>query len=171
MITFEAILHKFGEKGEKTGWIYIEIPIDLMQELNPDTKKIFRVKGKIDNFEIKQIALMPMGNGDFILPTNTEIRKGIHKSAGATVRAELEIDLDPPAFSEDLLACLADEPKALEHFESLTEGHRRYFSKWIESAKTHATKAKRISQAVQGLSMHMAYDEMIRYFKALNKPT
>jgi uncharacterized protein YdeI (YjbR/CyaY-like superfamily) len=61
--------------------------------------------------------------------------------------------------------CLADDPHALDFFNTLPRGHQNYFSNWIESAKTSETKVKRISQAVQGLAMRMGYGEMIRYFR------
>ena len=32
--------------GEKTGWSYIEIPAAIAQQLKPNYKKSFRVKGK-----------------------------------------------------------------------------------------------------------------------------
>lgn len=165
MIRFTTILKKFGEKGEKTGWIYIEITPDLAEELNPGVRTSYRVKGRIDTLAIQQIALLPMGDGSFVLPTNADIRRAIRKREGASVQIEFEIDDSPLEISPDLLECLADAPEALEYFNSLPKGHQNYYSKWIESAKTTQTKVKRISQAVRGLAMGMGYGEMIRYFK------
>ena len=166
MVNFQSILLKFDSKGEKTGWTYIHIPIYIAQEIKPDTKVSFRVKGKIDEFEIKQVAVMPMGEGDFILPINAEIRKEIRKKEGATVILNIELDKSEFKPSEDFMMCLEDDPKALETFKSFSAGHQRYYSNWIESAKTVETKTKRITQAVQGLAMGFDYGEMIRYFKA-----
>ena len=165
MIPFEAILQKFAEKGEKSGWIYLEVPTDVTDALNPGVKTTFRVKGKIDDLKIRQTALLPMGEGTFILPTNVAMRRAIRKREGATVTLELARDDSPVLLSEDFLVCLADAPKALEFFHTLPKGHQNYFSKWIESAKTTETKVKRITQAVQGLAMGLGYGEMIRYFK------
>ncbi len=165
MIKFTAILQKFEEKGEKSGWIFLEIPVDVTETLNPGVRTTFRVKGKIDNLEIKQTALLPMGEGSFILPTNAKMRRAIRKREGATVTLEFERDDSPIALSEDLMACLNDEPTALEFFNSLPKGHQNYFSKWIDSAKTTETKVKRITQAVRGLAMGLGYGEMVRYFK------
>ena len=165
MIQFTAILQKFEEKGEKSGWTFLEIPLDVTETLNPGVRTTFRVKGKIDSLEIKQIALLPMGEGTFILPTNAEMRRAIRKREGATVMLELARDDSPILLSDDLTTCLADEPTALEFFDSLPKGHQNYFSKWIESAKTQETKVKRITQAIQGLKMGLGYGEMIRYFK------
>lgn len=166
MHTFTAILQRFEEKGEKTGWTYLEIPIDITATLKPGQKTSFRVKGCLDNFTIKQIALIPMGDGQFIMPVNAVMRRGIRKEEGASVRVELAVDDSPIELSADLMACLDDEPAALDFFRTLTKGHQNYFSKWIEDAKTIETKTKRITQAVTGLSMGMGYPEMIRYYKS-----
>jgi hypothetical protein len=44
----------------------------------------------------------------------------------------------------------------------LPGSHRNYFSKWIDSAKTDATKTKRIAMAVNALSKKWGYPEMMR---------
>jgi Domain of unknown function (DUF1905)/Bacteriocin-protection, YdeI or OmpD-Associated len=169
MTTFQTILQKFGEKGEKTGWTYVEIPADIAQQIKPNTKVGFRVKGSIDNFSIKLVALLPMGEGDFIIPINADMRRGIRKEEGAMVTLTLEEDTDELPQSEELLMCLEDEPKALEAFLKMPKGHQNYYTKWIESAKTIETKTKRITMTVHGLAMGMDYGQMIRYYRDLGK--
>ena len=70
MITFNATIKKFGHQGEKTGWTYIEIPEAIAQQLMPDNKKSFRVKGKLDEYTFEGRSLVPTGGGDFILALN-----------------------------------------------------------------------------------------------------
>jgi hypothetical protein len=162
MVKFKTIILKFNKKGEKTGWSYIEIPADIAQKIYPNNKKSFRVKGKLDNFAIEKTALLPMGEGAFILPMNGTIRKGIHKNHGAMVTVEMEIDKRPLKLNSDLLDCLADEPEGKKFFLSLAKSHQNYFSKWIESAKTDTTKAKRIAQTINAMCKKQNYGEMIR---------
>ena len=50
MIKFSAILLKFQEQGEKTGWTYIEVPARIAQQLKLGNKKSFRVKGYLDDY-------------------------------------------------------------------------------------------------------------------------
>ncbi|MEA5459054.1 YdeI/OmpD-associated family protein [Arcicella sp. LKC2W] len=168
MVAFQTILQKFGEKGEKTGWTHVHIPADIAQEIKPNTKKGYRVKGTIDNFSIKLVALIPIGEGDFVIPINARMRKGICKEEGAMVSLNLEEDTDELPQSEELMICLEDEPKALEIFLKMPKGHQNYYSKWIESAKTIETKTKRITMTVHGLAMGMNYNEMMRYYKNLD---
>jgi uncharacterized protein YdeI (YjbR/CyaY-like superfamily) len=74
----------------------------------------------------------------------------------------MEVDKKEPKLSSDFMECLNDEPKALMHFKTLPGSHQRYFSKWIESAKTDSTKARRIAQAVNALAMNVGFSEMLR---------
>jgi len=162
MIRFTTTIQKFDKKGEKTGWTYIEISSAQAQKLKPGTKVSFRVKGKLDTVEIQKIALLPMGNGSFIMPLNATIRKGIGKKQGDKISVMLEADNRSLQLSRDLVQCLKDDPTALKFFNTLTKGHQQYFSKWIESAKTASTKTKRLVMAVTALAQGMGYPEMIR---------
>jgi len=162
MIDFTATLNQFADQGEKTGWTYIEIPADLAQQIKPGTKKSFRVKGKLDNYKISGVALLPMGNGSFIMAVNATMRKGIGKKKGAMVKVKLEVDKKEFQFNKDFMECLADEPAAVEFFQTLAGSHQRYFSKWIDDAKTVETKTKRIAWTVTALSKKQGYSEMLR---------
>lgn len=166
MVTYTTTLLQFAEQGEKTGWTYIEIPADMAEKLKPGNKKSFRVKGKLDNFSIKSVAIMPMGGGRFILAVNADMRKGIGKRKGAMVKVQLQEDKTEKPFDADLLACLADDPEAKVGWDKLTKGHQRYFSTWIESAKTEATKTKRLTMSMKALAKGWGYSEMIRAAKA-----
>jgi hypothetical protein len=168
MVSFTTTILKFGEMGEKTGWTYIEVPADQAEKLKTGNKKSFRVRGRLDEFAIGGVALMPMGDGDFIMPLNAAIRKGIGKRKGAKLTVKIEVDDAPVKLSAELLDCLADEPKALEFFNKLTPGHQKYFSNWINSAKTEATKTKRIAMAVNAMARGLHYGLMIREQK--NRP-
>src|SRR5581483_6035012 len=161
-IRFNTRILKFGQMGEKTGWKYIVIPADIAQKLNKGVKTSYRVKGKLDSYPIKQVALLPMGEGEFIIPMNATIRKAIGKKEGAMLTVELELDKSAFAFNADFMACLDDAPEAKEHFKTLPGSHQKYFSKWIDSDKTDATKTKRIAMAVNALARQLRYNEMLR---------
>ncbi|HXA03098.1 MAG TPA: YdeI/OmpD-associated family protein [Cytophagaceae bacterium] len=162
MIHFTATILQFGKKGEKTSWSYIPIAADQAEELKPNNRKSFRVKGKLDNYTFEGIALLPIGDGDFIMALNATVRKNIRKEKGAMVKVQMEVDTKKKKLSADFLVCLADESKALKYFKTLPKSHQQYFSTWIESAKTDATKDKRIAQAVNALSMSLGFNEMMR---------
>jgi hypothetical protein len=167
MVAFNALILQFADQGEKTGWSYIEIPADIAQQLKPGNKKSFRVMGLLDGLAIKGMALMPMGDGHFIMALKAEVRKGIHKNAGAMVQVRIEEDtgykIEMP---DDLKECFDfEEPEALAFFNSLAKSHREYFIKWIDSAKTNETRAKRIINTVNAMLRKWSYSQMIRAMK------
>ncbi len=162
MIQFTTTILQFAEQGEKTGWSYIRITAEQAQKLKPGNKRSFRVKGKLDEYPLKKVALLPMGEGDFIIPLKAEIRKAIRKQKGDKVRLQLELDnakIEPP---KELMECLADEPSALEYFKQLTKSHQNYFGNWIRDAKTDETRTKRIVRVVHAMTKKWDYGQMIR---------
>ncbi|GAB3413823.1 YdeI/OmpD-associated family protein [Niabella aquatica] len=164
-VFFTATLHKFEENADKTGWTYIEIPADLAQQLKPGNKKSFRVKGRIDKHPIEGVSLLPAGGGSFLMAVNAAMRKGIAKKHGAMVEVTLSADKKKYELNADFIACLEDDPGAKAFFNMLTPSHQNYFSKWVDDAKTEATKVKRIAQSVFGLANKMDYGQMIRYHR------
>lgn len=165
MIQFTTTILKFAEQGEKTGWSYIRIPAKIATALKPGNKRSFRVKGKLDEYVFQKVALLPMGEGDFIMPLSGPVRKAIGKNKGATLKVQLEEDkakIKPPS---DLIECLADEPAALEFFNKMAKSHQNYFGNWVRSAKTDATRAKRIAQAVNAMAKAKDFGAMIRSLK------
>lgn len=162
MVKFTAIIEKFGEMGEKTGWTFVPVSAEIAGRLKPGCRQSFRVKGKLDALAIEAMALIPVGDGKFILPLKADLRKKLGKKKGDPLVVHIGEDKKPYQINADLLECLEDEPSALSTFNSLTGSHQRYFSKWIESAKTNATRIKRISMAVNALAKGWGYAEMIR---------
>jgi uncharacterized protein DUF1905/bacteriocin resistance YdeI/OmpD-like protein len=165
MVQFSTTILQFKEQGEKTGWNYIHIPATLAQQLKPGNRKSFRVKGKLDEYQIKGISLMPMGEGDFIMALKASIRKAIKKNRGAKLVVQLELDNDRPMPPAEFIECLKDEPAALSFFNQLSHSHQNYFSNWIKSAKTNATKARRIAHSVNALSKKFDFGKMLRSLK------
>ena len=166
MLQFKTIIEKFAQMGEKSGWTYIVIPKKLTDKLKPGYRQIFRVKGKLDDYPIKNVALFPRTDGDFIMAINATMRKNIRKTKGAEINVKLDTDDEPLPLNNDLLECLEDDENAKAYFETLTPGHKNYFSNWINSAKTAPTKAKRIAQTITALSRKQDFGQMLRSLKA-----
>jgi hypothetical protein len=171
MVKYKTLIQKFAKQGEKTGWTYFVITAAQAEKLNPGVKTSYRVKGRLDDLEIEQVAILPIGDGGFILSLNADIRRRLKKGTGAELLVQLQLDVSPVVHDTDFLECLRDDIEAERHFMSLTKGHQNYFSKWISSAKTDPTKAKRIAMAVNALSKGMGFPEMIRAEKAARQQT
>ncbi|MDZ4756883.1 MAG: YdeI/OmpD-associated family protein [Bacteroidota bacterium] len=162
MVSFTTPLRKFADRGEKSGWTYIGISEEIASQIKPNTKKSFRVKGKLDNYTFKGMALLPMGDGGFILAMNGEVRSNIGRRQGDMINVQMEVDNSPIIYDQDFMECLATEENGLKFFNTLAKSHQHYFSKWIASAKTDETKAKRIMRAINALNRNMGYSEMLR---------
>lgn len=168
MVQFSTTILKFDKQGEKTGWSYIEIKQTLAHKLKPGCKVSFRVKGKVDEYLLEKVALLPMGDGNFILPINGVIRRAIRKHHGETVKVTMELDKRSPAVSQDLMKCLEEDREGAAYFKSLPKSHQNYFSNWIESAKTVQTKTKRIAMAINAFDRRWDFGEMVRANKKNN---
>lgn len=162
MIKFNTTILKFDKQGEKTGWTYIEISAAQAKKINPGVKVSYRVKGRFDQFSFEKLAVIPMGGGGFIIPLNGKIRKAIGKKMGDKLTVEMELDKRQITPSADFLACLKEDPVAMKFFKTLPGSHQRYYSKWIDEAKTAQTKTKRIVMALTGFSKKQRFNEMMR---------
>lgn len=162
MITYVATIQRFEKKGEKTGWTYIDIPSNIALQIKPNNKKGFRVKGKLDTFPIKGVSLLPMGEGNFIMPLNAQMRKALKKKKGEKLTIKIEEDKEEKKINAELLECLKDDPRADKNFHAMPASHQRYYSNWIDQAKTESTKAKRIAKTVKGLSLGMTLAEILK---------
>ncbi len=167
MIKLTAIIEQFDQKGEKTGWTYLDIPANLANTLKADCKVSFRVKGQLDQVEFQGIALAPMGEGNFILPLNKEFQKKIGKRKGAMVAlqiaADKEFKLEMP---EDLQSCLQDVEGTMNQFNGMPKSYQNYYFNWINSAKTDPTRIKRIAQTIEAMVQKMDFGQMIRHNKS-----
>jgi hypothetical protein len=166
-IRFTATILKFGQQGEKTGWNYISVPAHLAQELKPGNKKSFRVKGKLDNYAIRQVSLLPMGEGDFIMAFNAAMRKGTGKREGAMIEVQLQEDQTDIEMPADFAECLQADEEARAFFNKLPKSHQHYWIKWIVSVKTPAARESRLMRAVTALAKGFGFAEMLRAEKAM----
>ena len=164
-VVFDTVIEKFGNQGEKTGWRYIIIPPAIALQLYPGNKKSFRVMGSIDMHEIEKTALIPMGEGAFIIPLNATIRKAIDKKEGQKVTVKIKRDHGELLLDADLVDCLEEDASAKKYFYTMAPSHQHYFSKWIASAKTEATKAKRIAMTLDAMIKKIDYGTMLREAK------
>jgi len=153
LVNKKYVLERFHGKG---GWTYVRIP-EILQDKRAPFGWV-KVRGTIDDYEIRKYHLMPTGHGSLFLPVKAEIRKKINKSEGDIVHVILYPDNEPLEVPEEMLACLRDEPTALKFFNSLSESERKYYIGWIYSAKKEETKVDRIARTVnrlmKGLKMY-----------------
>lgn len=163
MITFKAEIERFAEMGEKSGWTYVFVPQAIANQIKPDCRKSFRVKGRLDAVEIEGLSLVPMGKGNFIIALNGELRKKLRKQLGAVLEMQLEEDstfkIEMP---DDLELCLADEPHLLKNFLKQPKSYQNWYINWLNTAKTEATRTKRIVKIVNAMDKDWDFGTMMR---------
>ena len=150
-------LQKYPGKG---GWTYTVIP-----EISPDKREKFgwvKVKGFIDDYELKGYRLAPMANGKLFLPVRAEIRKKIKKEAGDWVKVILFADTDPLFIPDDFLQCLRDEPAAYNTFHSYPESSKKYYLDWIYSSKKVETRIERMAKAIDRLAKGVSFTDSLK---------
>jgi hypothetical protein len=165
MHSFKSIIQKFATKGEKTGWTYVDIPQDIILKLKLKNKKEFRIKGAMDDVKFERLACYPIGEGNFIIAINAELRKKLGKKEGAVLSVKFELDNSEALKSQELLDCLNDDKIALKQFNSLLLSHQNYFHRYIYTAKGADTKAGRIVNTINAMHKKMNFGEMIRSLK------
>ena len=146
LVSRKFLLEKYPGKG---GWTYAAIPEVLQDKHSPFGW--VKVKGRIDDFEIRNCKLMPMGNGQLFLPVKSDIRKRIGKQEGDWVNVTLYSDNSPTKVPEEFIACLKEDPIAFETFWTYTDGQQKEFIDWIYSAKTDDKKVERIAETISKL--------------------
>ena len=169
MITFEAEIERFSKMGEKTGWSYVTIPVEIASQIKPDCRKSFRVRGFLDAVPVAGLSFIPMGGGDFIMALNANLRKQLKKEEGTGLQLQLEEDeafkIEMP---EDLELCLIEERHCLGNFLNLPKSHQNYYINWLNTAKTEPTRVKRLTQIVIAMDKRQTFSEMMRSNKLTN---
>ena len=162
MVKLKTVIKKFASKGEKTGWSYVEVNSTQANKIKKDYKRSYKVKGKLDLIEVENLAMIPMGGGAFIIPLKADMRKKLGKEKGDAIVMQLEEDTKKYQLDKELLICLKEEPVAYTNFKALPMSHQNYYSKWVESAKTDSTKAKRIGLTINGMLNKWTFAEILK---------
>jgi hypothetical protein len=162
---FKSMIYRYSSKGEKTGWFFVEIPKDIIPKLKLKNRKGFRIKGVIDDVKFEKLSTYPTGEGGYIIAINGEMRKKLGKKDGAMVSIKFELDSSKSLQSKELLACLKEDEIAMKAFKALLLSHQNYHHRYVETAKTSATKAERIVNVIHALYKKQDFGEMIRGLK------
>jgi Bacteriocin-protection, YdeI or OmpD-Associated/Domain of unknown function (DUF1905) len=126
----------------------VDVPRDIsksLRKLAGDDRKHIPVRGQVEGLPLKS-TLSPRGGGAYRLHLHSNIWRKLRIDAGAAVEVILLLDSEPrdPVLPHDLAGGLADAPRALALFNSLTPALRRQIVRYLEQAKHASTREKRI---------------------------
>ena len=146
--------HVFPAKIQKI-WIMrcVDIPRDISKVIRSvadgDPLHV-PVHGWIEGLPFKS-TLVPRGGGSYRLHVHSRIWRRLRIDAGAAVEVTLLVDTEPreAVLPPDLAAGLADVPRALAVFNTLTVALRRQIVQYVDAAKQVRTREKRVQLVVQ----------------------
>jgi hypothetical protein len=126
----------------------VDVPRDIsksLRKLAGHDHKHIPVLGQVEGLPLKS-TLSPRGGGSYRLHIHSNIWRKLRIDAGDTVEVMLSIDSEPrdPVLPHDLAGGLADAPRALAVFNSLTPAFRRQIVRYMDQAKHANTREKRI---------------------------
>jgi hypothetical protein len=146
--------HVFAAKIQKI-WIMrcVDIPRDVskaIRSVGGDDPLHIPVHGWIEGLPFKS-TLVPRGGGSYRLHVHSRIWRKLRIDAGAAVEVTLFVDTEPreAVLPPDLAAGLADTPRALATFNSLTVALRRQIVQYVDNAKQARTREKRVQLVVK----------------------
>src|SRR5262249_35767262 len=143
-------------------WILrcVDVPRDLSNQIRKAAGgKALRVPvhGWIEGLPM-QNTLVPGGRGCYRMHVHSTIWRKLKIDVGAVVEVPLIIDREQreTPVPADLAASLADEPRALAEFQSVTPAFRRQTIVFLEKAKQAKTREKRLNLIVRHMLNRVA---------------
>ena len=143
--TFRTELWAAGGKN-----VAIVVPADVLARF--ERGKRVPVVVTIDGGHQFRNTIASMG-GRFLISFNAATRAATGRGAGDAVEVRLDVD-DAPRTVEvpgELAAALDADPAAKAAWDKLSYSHQREHAESITSAKTDATRAKRVAKALDAV--------------------
>ena len=127
------------------------IPLNIEEIFG--SKGQVKVRGTINGYPYRSSA-MPGGDGTHYMVVKKEIRDKIKATQGSIVTVTLARDQEERivALPDDFKKALASDEKANNIFGTFSYSRQKEYVDWIESAKTEATRLKRILGAIEKIS-------------------
>ena len=131
----------------------VDVPRDVSKSLRKiagENSKHIPVQGQVEGLPLKS-TLSPRGGGSYRLHIHSNIWRKLHIDAGDSVEVMLQVDREPrdPALPHDFAGGLAEEPRALATFNSLTPALRSQIVPYVDMAKHANAREKRIRLMVK----------------------
>lgn len=120
---------------------------------------MIKVKGRIDDYAIEKMFIMPMGNGELFLPVKAALRKHLKKQAGDMVKVILYKDESEFEVPEVFMTCLRDDPEAVKHFDTFSTREKKQYIDWINRALKEQTQIDRMAIAINCIAKGLRFEE------------
>lgn len=151
--SFEGLIERFGVGKTRTIWYTVLLlPTDMHAELPFARYPRLRVDGEIADIPVTG-AWMPTGGGRRYFIVAPRVMKDAAVGVGDLVEMRFKIaDQDAVDMPSELMAALLADPMAMAAWEALTPGRKRGLTHRVHSAKSLATRARRVAEVVTELT-------------------
>lgn len=112
------------------------------------------VVGTLNGYPFRS-SIFPTGDGGHFMGLNKQVRDGASVEVGDRVKVTMEVDTAPRtvAIPPDLDKELAKSLTARVRFDKLSYTLRKEYAQWLESAKRPETRARRLKQILDKLTV------------------
>ena len=147
VLRFNARLLQHPETSKNGSGTLLDVPKDVNKQLHDMSK----VEGTINGHPFRA-ALEPNPSGGRWLKVNKAMSRGAGAADGDTVELAVLGPEPDPKGPADLRKAFASSPEAKAVWKELTTMGRQDWVRWIESAKTSETRARRVTRTIDQLS-------------------
>ncbi|MBV8263566.1 MAG: DUF1905 domain-containing protein [Candidatus Eremiobacteraeota bacterium] len=144
---FEAQLVRHPKRADQGGWGLVNVPKSIGKQLRGMTT----IEGTINGHPFRA-ALEPNSSGSHSLRVNQAMRRGASADPGDKVQFAILGPEPEPKLPADLRVALSTAREAKTLWGDLTRLGRLDWMRWINSAKTPETRARRVRRTVEQLS-------------------
>ena len=154
---FEAPIERFGVGYTKVIWYKVlMVPDGLRDQLPLSQYPRLRIEGEIAEVAVAN-ALMPTGDGRHYVIVSPKVLSDSGAGVGDVVEMRFRIaDQDHVDTPPELDTKIQATPGAAAEWNALTPGKKRMLAQHVATAKTAATRARRMNEALEALMAHGA---------------
>ncbi|MCB1603940.1 MAG: YdeI/OmpD-associated family protein [Gammaproteobacteria bacterium] len=143
LFSFDAKLENWAEGMD---YCAVRVPMKITNSLG--TRGPVLVNASVNNSELFQVSLFPVGGGKHYIRIKAKIRKLTKTKSGDRVKLDFVVldpnDVDVP----DELLDLLETEGMIDAFMDIPPGKRNYLIRRIQEAVKPATREKRICEAL-----------------------
>ncbi len=147
VLRFKARLFRDPKAANNGSWTLLDVPKPVGEQLRGTTK----VEGTMNGHPFRA-PLEPNDSAGHCLRVNQAMRDGAGADAGDTVKLAILGPEPEPAVPSDLRSAFKASREAKALWNDLTLIGRIDWIRWIDSAKTSETRARRVRRTVEQLS-------------------
>jgi len=147
VLRFKAQLARHPNAAKTDSWALLNVPKAVTNKLRGMTN----VEGTMNGHAFRA-ALEANSSGGRWLRVNRAMREGAGADPGDTVKLAILGPEPEPTVPADLQHAFIASHEARKLWKDLTPMGRRDWIRWIDSAKTPGTRARRVTRTVEQLS-------------------